>query len=241
MTKKSEKWKCKNEKRPYFVKINHHAREICVSRPDCHNWKCPYCARINASRWGSRIGYAIGILIEQGEEFYFLTLTSHEALKTRAQTERVFPLAWSKLYKRMRRINDEKMIYVCIPERHKDGRMHAHIIANVEISERWLKDNARACGFGYQAKVKRVENPKAAIGYVTKYMRKSVGANSWSKNFRRVRTSARLPKEPPPPPNGKWGVILAHKAIVQIADLMGQGYELSGDTDAVIDRVLAYL
>lgn len=75
-----------------------------------------------------------------------------------------------------------------IPEKHEDGRMHVHALWNAGVSKRWLKDNARKRGLGYQAEVKRVSNSGSASKYVTKYVGKNLGIDVPA-HFRRVRVS----------------------------------------------------
>jgi len=195
----------------------------------------------NTTGWGKRIGYAIEIYVSRGERFKFVTLTSHESLYTRKQTERVFPLAWGKLYDRLRRKHKGTLIYVSIPERHKDGRMHAHLITNADIDTRWVKDNARECGFGYQADVQDISDTGQIIAYVIKYMRKSVGKNSWSKGFRRIRTSHKLPKAPANESSGEWSVMMLKAIYVMLARYAGEGYELVGADEGTISQVVKYL
>lgn len=159
-----------------------------VTDADCDSWKCPECAERLASRWSMRAEAGARKLIEAGATVDFVTLTSHERLRTFEDCERVWRSAWQKLHLRLNRAGDTRE-YLLIPERHKDGRMHAHALWTFGVSRRWLKDNARACGLGYQADVKHVLEPHHATRYVTKYIGKSLGENVPA-HFRRVRVSA---------------------------------------------------
>jgi len=75
-----------------------------------------------------------------------------------------------------------------VPERHKDDRMHVHALWNANVSQKWLKDNARKRGLGYQCKVIPITNPNYAAKYVTKYVCKDFGSDM-PPHFRRVRVS----------------------------------------------------
>jgi len=75
-----------------------------------------------------------------------------------------------------------------VPERHKDGRMHVHAIWNANVTKKWLKDNARKRGLGYQCEVLHITNSRYATRYVTKYVCKDFG-DDLPAHFRRVRVS----------------------------------------------------
>jgi len=126
----------------------------------------------------------------------FVTITSHEKLATFAATEYVWQIAWSKLYDALKR-RARRLEYMIVPERHKDGRMHVHALWTAEVSQKWLKDNARKRGLGYMSKVKFVDNQSSAARYVTKYIGKDIGEDA-PKGFRRVRTSQNWTQIPEP-------------------------------------------
>jgi len=159
-----------------------------VTDADCDSWKCPECSERLAVRWGLRAEIGARRLIETGVALDFITLTSHEKLKTFEACEVAWRDAWHKLHHRLNKRSNVRE-YLLIPERHKDGRMHAHALWTFGVSRRWLKDNARACGLGYQADVKHVDEAYKAVRYVTKYIGKSLGEGVPS-HFRRVRISS---------------------------------------------------
>lgn len=79
-------------------------------------------------------------------------------------------------------------MYLLVTEKHKKGgRIHAHFLTNAQMNERWYKDNARACGLGYEAKVEPIESDGKAAAYVSKYISKSLGGQPLPRKFRRVR------------------------------------------------------
>jgi len=134
------------------------------------------------------------LLIAEGREIDFLTLTSHEGLSP-AMTIKVFRHAWDQLNKRIRRASPDYQ-YLCIPEQHQDGRLHAHLIETTKLGTRWYKDNARECGLGYMAEESKVYSPEGAAWYVVKYLSKNMLDARWPEDFRRVRTSRGWPKLP---------------------------------------------
>jgi len=158
-----------------------------VARATCDSWKCEECALRMGNNWGLRAEMGARKLINQGDTVDFITLTSHEKLPDFDATERVWRDAWGTLYNAVKRKNNA-LAYLMIPERHKSGRMHVHGIWNAGVTQRWLKDNARKRGLGYQCKVIHLAHSGGASKYVSKYVGKSLGAD-YPTRFRRVRCS----------------------------------------------------
>jgi len=123
----------------------------------------------------------------EGHSVDFITLTSHEKLPNFEATEAVWRSSWGALYNALKRQNNA-LAYLMIPERHKSGRMHVHGIWNAGVSQRWLKDNARKRGLGYQCKVVHLSNSGGASKYIVKYVGKNLNSN-YPPRFRRVRCS----------------------------------------------------
>ena len=147
-----------------------------VARADCDSWNCEECAARMASRWRLRAEMGTRALLGAGYRVDFVTITSHERLKDFAATEAVWRNAWSKLYAALKR-NQPSLEYMIVPEKHKDGRMHVHAVWNAGVSQKWLKDNARKRGLGYQAKVIKIQDAAPAVRYITKYIGKDLGEN----------------------------------------------------------------
>lgn len=158
-----------------------------ITRADCDSWNCPECALRMKSRWSLRADMGVRLLLDAGATVDFVTITSHEKLKDFAATERVWRSAWAKLYAALKRKNPDVQ-YMIIPERHKDGRMHVHALWSAGVTQKWLKDNARKRGLGYQAKVVHIVEAQRAAAYVVKYIGKDLGENV-PPHFRRVRVS----------------------------------------------------
>lgn len=160
----------------------------------------------------------------QSSKFQFVTLTSHEKLSAAASIK-VFASAWPMLRKRVsRRIEWE---YLMAPEQHRSGKLHIHMLTTAKLPKKWWKDNARACGLGYQVAVEPIHDAGKAAGYVLKYVTKSLEVQAWPKGFHRVRTSQGWPKPPKPAPLDGWTFELLPKRVELAADialLRSQGY-----------------
>jgi len=167
-----------------------------VTDADCDSWKCPECAARLAARWSLRAEIGAKRFLEAGITVDFVTLTSHERNRTFEAGNEVWKDAWHKLHHRLNK-QASTCEYILIPERHQKGGLHVHALWTFGVSRRWLKDNARACGLGYQADVKRVAEARFAVRYVTKYVGKSLGDNVPA-HFRRVRVSAHWAEIPHP-------------------------------------------
>lgn len=187
---------CVKENRIYLSFREPQHKIIYVFRPRCWCWNCAGCAKARANRWAQRMYYVVNKSMSGGQDWYFVTLTSHENCRNFEQTKWVMKKAFPKLYKRMLRKFPDLM-YVAIPEPHKDGRLHIHILTNAGMRTRWYKDNARECGFGYEADAKKMDDPRRAAFYAVKYIVKSLTSTQLEgKRFQRVRASKGLPELP---------------------------------------------
>lgn len=158
---------------------------------NCDDWECKECANRKATHWRMRADKGAREILFDGETLDFVTITGHEKLADFAATERVWTLAWPALYAALKR-QSAGLKYMLIPERHKSGRMHIHALWNAGVSKRWIKDNARKRGMGYQADVSHVLDAGSATKYVTKYIGKNLGTDVPDR-FRRVRVSNNWP------------------------------------------------
>jgi hypothetical protein len=193
------------------------ARRVLVTRADCDSWKCEECSKRMAAKWVLRAEIGVRQYIGAGQHVDFITITSHEKLSTFAATEAVWRKAWPILYAALKR-RSTNLQYFIVPEKHKDGRMHVHALWNANVSQKWLKDNARARGLGYQAKRKPVESAGMAVRYVTKYIGKTIGDYA-PPHFRHVRISRKWPDVPRPctPLVGlRWEYISGNGALMMV-------------------------
>jgi hypothetical protein len=153
---------------PFMYRLDEETRQIEFGKGRCGMWTCEQCAIHNAKKWIARIIDGVNKL--PSDDWYFATVTAHKW--HRGEKSLVNLRAnWHKLRKRMARLI-KPLFYVRVWEHHKDGSYHLHIITNACVTTRWLKDNAVACGMGYQAKIDKTINAGQAAGYVAKYMLK---------------------------------------------------------------------
>lgn len=189
---------CSAPNRPLLRGINREKGQAHLFRPDCGTWACPYCARRNLARLSHLIAFGC-VAVGRLQDIEFVTLTSHEKLASPQATFTVIGKAWNKLNRRYKRAADEigqTVYYVQIPEQHKNGRWHLHMLCSPPMPERWWKDNARACGFGYQARAIEYKAHGRAGRYMQKYIKKELvnqTQNGWDKSMRRVRRSNNWP------------------------------------------------
>jgi len=170
-------------------------KRVYVAHANCDSWNCEECRIRMAENWGLRAALGCVQIIQRGEQLDFVTITSHEKLATFQQTESVWRDAWATLYAALKR-QKRDLCYMIVPERHKDGRMHVHALWNAGVSQKWLKDNARKRGLGYQCKIIHVSAERHAQKYIVKYVGKDIGSDA-PPHFRRVRVSdnwANIPK-----------------------------------------------
>jgi len=188
---------CERVGRPMIRGQNSETMQAALFRPDCGCWDCPYCARRNLAKLRHVIAFG-AVAVGRKQNVEFVTLTSHEKLQTPEQTFKVLALAWNKLNRRFKRTaarTGAMVYYLQIPEAHKSGRWHLHMLSSPPMGVRWWKDNARACGFGYQAAAVPFDQHGRAGQYMQKYVRKQLtgDGHGWSKSMRRVRHSNNWP------------------------------------------------
>jgi len=183
---------CPHDRVPWLVGIN--SDKIVATRGACGLWSCRVCGARNGKKWLARILDGMRQLGEKS--WYFITITAHEKWRGLESSLKNLRQGWKKLYNRMRRkygIND----YVKVWERHKDGSLHLHVLIAKKIGKRWLKDNARQCGMGYQADSSQAKNGGQVAGYVAKYLLKSYNEGAdMPKGLRRIECSRSFPKLP---------------------------------------------
>jgi len=190
-----------------------------VCRANCDSWECVECAERMSANWRFRADLGTRAFQKKGDLVDFVTITSHEKLKTFAATETVWRSAWSTLYAAIKR-KKPALGYMIVPERHKDGRMHVHCIWNAEVSQKWLKDNARKRGLGYQCKIIDITVGRSPSEYVSKYIGKSLG-DDCPAHFRRVRVSNNWADLPKPTTNTmglRWEYVGTNGALSIVYD-----------------------
>lgn len=200
---------CVAENRPYITGVGNDAKVALLLRPDCKRWNCPHCAAKNARRWIARIINHVNT--KPDATWQMFTLTAHESWRGEYASVKNLRHGWKRLYNRMRDkfgVQD----YAKVWERHADGTLHLHGLICDEIGDgvywlednpphrimnkRWLKNNARSCGMGYQVDLHVVDNAGQVAGYISKYFMKSESIGAMPKDLRRIEVSRDWTKLP---------------------------------------------
>jgi hypothetical protein len=192
--------KCPNTKNVVVFGKNQQEKSAILFNPRCKSWSCDYCSEIEKDYWIHQASRGVLLLQSEGHVFQFVTLTSR-GYTTPNSSLYFFKQNWPKLRKRVCKhtkawepFTSQDWSYFLIPERHKSGVLHAHLLAGTFVSAKSIwKDWAWKSGFGYQVDVAQVESAGEVAHYVAKYLHKGMGAESWPKGFRRVRHSQNWP------------------------------------------------
>lgn len=240
---------CNSPNRIFLLGLDDVTKKMIVLHPACGQWSCPYCAKVLAKQWVIRAM----LMVQESphpEQFDFVTLTLHENLKTHQSTVAVFGDAWRKLYAHLKRAQ-KKFSYILVPELHKDGRVHLHMITDFqcpesycikrkrklnkqvkrmrhsEMMDKFWKDVPRSCGFGYANDQEHLQGDVVKVaGYMAKYLGKQQKVNQWTKGFKHVRASHGIPDVPAQPSDLdglNWSVCAT---LEQLYFRVGQGRQL---------------
>jgi hypothetical protein len=166
-------------------------------------------------------------------DWFFGTLTMHRKWRGAASVTN-FRKNWNKFYQRMKRATNGNMYYVLLPERHKDGSLHVHIISTCGKETRWWKDNGAKCGMGFKSENKPLLSTAKAAWYVTKYVGKAVGQPDWPADLRRVRFSVRWPK-PIQDQSWSWQCVPPDMAKHAVRKRLAMGYKI---TNAITGEIV---
>lgn len=132
----------------------------------CKSYYCPHCAKRNAKILVARI-----LSMELGPSWRHVVLTWDPKKGDKRQAVKGFPLAWSRLRKRIkRRYPHFKAIWVL--EFTEKGFPHYHLLVNTPLPKKWLDHAADDCGLGRITWVDRVTGQGCAyylVKYVTKF------------------------------------------------------------------------
>jgi len=162
---------CSKTNRPFLTGIET-TREIAIlTRPNCDCWDCPECAARNAKRWIARIVNGVNKM-DTANSWQMFTLTAHEKWRSDNSSVKNLRQGWKKLYNRLRYTYGVSN-YTKVWEMHEIRGFHLHGLIDSIVDMRWLKDNARACGMGYQVDIHEVDNAGQVAGYIAKYFLKS--------------------------------------------------------------------
>lgn len=186
---------CPNSRAPFMLATNPQKKVAVLFRPRCGSWSCAPCAEINKQRLILRIVRGSQQLLDCGMTITFNTLTSHPKLRTPAATLAIYRSGWPKLLNRIHRAYGQ-VPYWNVPEPHKDGRFHWHSLMFNGPPERWLKDNAPECGFGYMVDSQPARTIGGCAWYGGKYLSKGIELNVFQPGQRRYSFSQNFPKLP---------------------------------------------
>lgn len=198
---------CETPGRPLMIAKHVGIRHAIIFRPNCKKWGCNYCGAQRSAWFAVLAAHGHSTLTGEGKKVMFWTVTSHRSIRTLAKGIFVWRKAWPKLRKRLQRVASE-VAYASIPEQHKDGSLHIHLLVAAEVSERWCKDNAAQTGLGYIGEYEQVRSAGKAAWYVSKYLTKESHQLKWPKYFRRVNTSRNWPRPEPVERSEEWAVTL---------------------------------
>jgi hypothetical protein len=182
---------CVKVNRPFLTGVSDMAKIAMLTRPNCKCWDCPSCAARNARRWIARVINHVN-KADTVNGWFMFTVTAHEKWRGDASSVKNLRQGWKKLYNRMRYEFGVSQ-YTKVWEMHADKTFHLHGLIDSVMEERWLKDNARECGMGYQVDLHHVDNAGQVAGYICKYFLKSQSEIAedrlYPRNLRRIEVS----------------------------------------------------
>jgi hypothetical protein len=191
---------CPNTKDVTVFGTNAEEKTAMLFNPRCKQWGCDFCAELNKDFWIYQASRGATILTMEGQSLQFVTLTSR-GYTTPHQSIYFFKTNWPKLRKRMSSHTNSwtpftgvQWAYFLVPERHKSGVLHAHLIAATHVTgESFWKHHAYKSGFGYILDVQENIDALSVATYVAKYLHKDGGSLNWPKGFRHIRHSQNWP------------------------------------------------
>jgi len=199
----SRRVSCSNPHSPHILATNVYSKTALLYGAACGLWSCPECARQNKRRWTFRAVHGADQALQQGRTVSFVTVTPHERLSA-SLSGKVLPHAWDMLRRRLLHASSQAD-YLLVPEPHKSGKLHLHgLFIDAPLKRKWWKDNARECGFGYQADMQEVKRVGGVAAYVGKYIGKTLQNSNLPKHFHRVRVSNGFPELPAAPGGSGW-------------------------------------
>ncbi len=200
--------------------------------PPCKTWSCPECGERNKHRWKHRVMYGVDHYQKQGKEFSFVTITLGGKYKARDDSILGWRVVWPRVYDRFRRVFGRQP-YAIIPECHRNGRVHLHMLIAGRAPERWWKDNVYGCGGGYIADSQPFDRVSGVVVYFTKYLAKGMALQQWPDNFKRIRVSHNWPKHPEKPTQDDMLYSIVHPKSLDwtIQWLWRMGYDVRNGVD----------
>lgn len=186
--------RCSTPNRPLMIGRNVATKTAVVFRPRCKMWSCPECALTNQRLWEFKGIYGAQLLMQIGWQLSMITVTNLGKMSARGSIFKL-PDQWGKLWNKARQEVAE-YAYIILPEKHRSGVVHLHILATFELGSRWWKDHGASAGFGWRNEESALATCYRAGWYVTKYLSKSAAVTHWPPYFHRVRASFGWPRVP---------------------------------------------
>ncbi len=218
-----ESMACPTQGTPYLYKDIGASRTRIIIKANCGMWNCEYCYHLNRNKHYNRIMNGASKLQDKGQQLNFITLTSHEKLKSKGQCLYVWRRSWRKLSDRLRRAHKKnseyRMAYVWVVETHKNGRLHWHGIINGDVPARWLKDHARACGMGYEDTSEEVWDDISGLRYIVKYLNKSNLGQTYPSKMRRIAYSQSFPDKPKIATDSEWEILPTKESLINAINI----------------------
>lgn len=227
--------KCPNTKDVTVFGKQKEQKKAILFNPRCKQWSCPYCGEQNRQYWTQQAMRGTLIITHEGREVQFVTVTSR-SYATPTTSLYFFRQNWPKLSRRMEYKTNlwkdyagKEWAYFLVPEQHKTGVLHAHILAATHVSHKKIwKDAAWQTGFGYIIDVQETIDPKRAAFYTAKYLTKQAEFGDWPKGFMRVRHSRNWPiAQPQPLPGWEWATYKKDDTVwIEKMALIDMGWEV---------------
>lgn len=175
-------------RRSWAEKVTGEVRGEKIELKGCNKKLCPVCGPKLKKRL---IGH-FARLFSPLPNLVFMTLTLDP--KTGQDTGEQVPAeetrmymshSWSKFRKRMNRLGE--FAYVAVPEQHKDGRTHLHVLVSLPegVTEEHSRDHWFSSGGGIVMDVQEIETKDVSrsVGYVVKYVFKDAAQNPHKRNM----------------------------------------------------------
>lgn len=141
-----------------------------IERKSCNKKQCPVCGGQLRRQY---VGH-YSRLFSPLPNLYFLTLTLDPKNGVRVEDSRKYIIdRWSVFRKRVHRRG--AFVYVAVPESHKSGYTHLHVLCSIpeNVSEEYLRSAWFAVGGGVVMDVQQLDvsedPPEKVVGYVIKY------------------------------------------------------------------------
>jgi len=212
---------CEMPNRPLLCAKNSVTGEAILYRPNCRQWKCPYCSEQRGRYFMMLAASGYERLVEDGHTIQFCTITMPSYIRGTTAGIKRWRNSWPKLLRRIKRCSDH-MAYIQVPEQHFSKAYHVHLLTTATITQRWLKDNCAETGLGYMDEIEPVNTASQSAGYLAKYLTKHSHLLKWPKYLRRVNLSRNWPKPDKLENNPNWTVerLTANRTVLRWSSIL---------------------